>query len=169
MLAGLFVAALLYLQGADRMGRDVTRLAQDPPPESAPVRPSPEQPVTDRERPRFQFYELLPHDSIPIPESPRRGVVAPTPPPATVPEVQGTQATHVLLQVGSFRGFPQADELKARLAMMGLQADIREVRIEGQVFYRVFLGPFQNEAQADRWRDRLKRENIEALRVTVSG
>ena len=170
MLAGLFVAALLYLQGADRLGRDVTRFAQEPPTESAAVRPSPEQPAADRDGPRFQFYELLPKDSISIPESPpaREGVVPP-PPPATVPDAQVPEDTRVLLQVGSFRGFAQADEMKARLAMMGLQADVREVRIEGQVFYRVFVGPFPNATQADRWRDRLKRENIEALRVPVSG
>jgi cell division protein FtsN len=59
--------------------------------------------------------------------------------------------------------------MKARLAMMGLQADIRQVQVGGQTFHRVYLGPFENEAQADRWAERLRRENIEVLRLPVSG
>ena len=70
-----------------------------------------------------------------------------------------------MLQTGSFRQFQQADEMKARLAMMGLQATIREVRVDGQTFHRVYLGPFDNEAVADRWTERLRRENFEVLRL----
>jgi hypothetical protein len=78
MLAGLAVAAVLYLQGADRMGQDPGWLTRgDGPP--APIAPAREPPAAAPEAPaersRFQFYELLPRDEVRIPES------APTAPP----------------------------------------------------------------------------------------
>lgn len=176
VIVGLAVAAVLYLQGADRMGQDPGWLTRD---ESRPaVTPAPQPaqapPAAPAERSRFQFYELLPRDEIRVPEAapppPPRAVTpapAPTPAPATATEQQPRPETaaRVLLQTGSFRQFQQADEMKARLAMMGLQATIREVRVDGQTFHRVYLGPFDNEAVADRWTERLRRENFEVLRL----
>jgi len=52
---------------------------------------------------------------------------------------------------------------------MGLQANIREVQVGGQTFHRVYVGPFENETQAGRWTDRLRRENIEVLRLPAPG
>ncbi|MCA1790595.1 MAG: SPOR domain-containing protein [Thioalkalivibrio sp.] len=173
MLAGLAVAAVLYLQGADRMGQDPGWLThgESPPPPIAPLRDPPAAtPDAPAERSRFQFYELLPQDEVRIPES---APAAPPPPraaPAPVPQPQARPDTgsRVLLQTGSFRQFQQADEMKARLALMGLTANIREVRIDGQTFHRVFVGPFDSDAQVARALERLRSENIEALRLPAS-
>jgi cell division protein FtsN len=173
MLAGLAVAAVLYLQGADRMGRDPGWLTQGEGP-PAPVSPAREPPAAPADAPaegsRFQFYELLPQDEVRIPES------APTPPPPpraapapqAQPQARPDTGSRVLLQTGSFRQFQQADEMKARLALMGLTAHIREVRIGGQTFHRVFVGPFDSDAQVARALERLRSENIEALRLPAS-
>ena len=173
MLAGLAVAAVLYLQGADRMGKDPSWLTHGGarPAPSAPAREPPAAtPDAPAERSRFQFYELLPRDEVRIPES---APAAPPPPraaPAPVPQPQARPDTgsRVLLQTGSFRQFQQADEMKARLALMGLTAHIREVRIDGQTFHRVFVGPFDSDAQVARALERLRSENIEALRLPAS-
>ena len=173
MLAGLAVAAVLYLQGADRMGQDPGWLThgESRPAPIAPVReppaPTPDAPA---ERSRFQFYELLPRDEVRIPES---APTAPTPPraapaPAPQPQARPDTGSRVLLQTGSFRQFQQADEMKARLALLGLTANIREVRIDGQTFHRVFVGPFDSDAQVARALERLRSENIEALRLPAS-
>lgn len=173
VVVGLAVAAVLYLQGADRMGQDPGWLTgEERRPAPAPVvQPEPAQPppAAPAERSRFQFYELLPRDEVRIPEAPpappRAAAPAPAPAPATEPGAQPRTAARVTLQTGSFRQFQQADEMKARLAMMGLQATIREVNVDGQTFHRVYLGPFDNEAVADRWTERLRRENFEVLRL----
>jgi len=173
MLVGLAVAAVLYLQGADRMGQDPGWLThgESQPAPIAPLRAPPAAaPDAPAERSRFQFYELLPRDEVRIPES---APAAPPPPraaPAPVPQPQARPETgsRVLLQTGSFRQFQQADEMKARLALMGLTANIREVRIDGQTFHRVFVGPFDSDAQAARALERLRSENIEALRLPAS-
>ena len=177
VMVGLAVAAVLYLQGADRMGQDPGWLTRDEGrPAVTPVpQPVPAPPAAPAERSRFQFYELLPRDEVRIPEAPSapprtaapepRPAPTPAPAPATEQQPRPETASRVMLQTGSFRQFQQADEMKARLAMMGLQATIREVRVDGQTFHRVYLGPFDNEAVADRWTERLRRENFEVLRL----
>ncbi len=173
MLAGLAIAAILYLQGADRMGQDpgwLTRGEGQPAP-IAPVREPPAaSPDAAAERSRFQFYELLPKDEVRIPESAPAPSPSPRATPAPQPQPQARPETggRVLLQTGSFRQFQQADEMKARLALMGLTANIREVRINGQTFHRVYVGPFGSDAQVTRAMERLRSENIEALRLPAS-
>ncbi len=171
MVVGLAVAAVLYLQGADRMGQDPgwlthgTPSPSEPAPEAAPKVTAPAQETT-----RFQFYELLPSDEVripgPAPEQP--SAARPTPAPTPVPQTTPGTGGRVLLQTGSFRQFAQADEMKARLAMVGLQANIREVRVNGQRFHRVYLGPFASETQVNNALERLRSENIEVLRLPAS-
>lgn len=178
VIVGLAVAAALYLQGADRMGQDPGWLTRDEGPAAAPVpQPLEQAPAAPSEGSRFQFYELLPRDEVRIPEAepPPSQTVAPAPAPTpepmprTTPEPetapQPDAATRVMLQTGSFQRHEQADQMKARLAMMGLQASIREVKVGGQTFHRVYLGPFDNEAVANRWAERLQREDFEVLRL----
>jgi hypothetical protein len=173
MLVGLAIAAVLYLQGADRMGQDPGWLTHGgglPAPIDPPREPAATPPDAPAERSRFQFYELLPRDEVRIPES---APTAPPPPraapaPQRQPQARPETGSRVLLQTGSFRQFQQADEMKARLALMGLTANIREVRIDGQTFHRVYLGPFDSDAQISRTLERLRSENIEALRLPAS-
>ncbi|TVP83813.1 MAG: SPOR domain-containing protein [Thioalkalivibrio sp.] len=180
VLVGLAVAAALYLQGADRMGQDPGWLTRDEGPAAAPTpQPLEGPPAAASERSRFQFYELLPQDEVRIPEAapPPSRTAAPTPAPAAEPaptpeptpepetRPEPDAAARVMLQTGSFQRYEQADQMKARLAMMGLQASIREVEVGGQTFHRVYLGPFDNEAVVNRWTERLQREDFEVLRL----
>ena len=50
-----------------------------------------------------------------------------------------------ILQVGSFRDFSSADQVKAELALLGIFADIQRVMLNGQdVRHRVRLGPYKS-------------------------
>lgn len=190
VVAGLAVAGTLYLQGADRMARDFGGLGIAQPSSPSTTAEPATRPVPDAaapERSRFQFYELLPRDQVTIPRAPApppaspppRATAPATPPAASPPSPPAAAAAtpaapaaasgRVLLQTGSFREFAQADEMKARLAMMGLQANIRQVQVGGQSFHRVYIGPFENETQANRWAERLRRENMEVLRLPAPG
>ncbi|WP_018139011.1 MULTISPECIES: SPOR domain-containing protein [unclassified Thioalkalivibrio] len=160
LLIGLGIAAVLYLQGADR-SPDIGALfgEPEPPAERAPAA-EPERLPTDDE-PRFRYYELLPEDEVRVPrgerEVPQDQVV---PPPASPAE-----GDPVILQIGSFRRFEQADEMKARISLLGLSPQVHEVEIEGDTWHRVFVGPFTQEDDVNRALDRLRSENIEALRL----
>jgi cell division protein FtsN len=165
MLIGLGMAALLYLQGADRWRLDQSWLTEPGTGVPAPAPPpAPRSPTSEETNPRFQFYDLLPRAEIAVPTPAPR---APTPPPP--PRADESRLTSPqVLQTGSFRRFEQADELKAQLAFLGLQARIEEVRIGGQEFHRVFVGPFTTEAQLRRTEEQLRNANIEALRRPAS-
>ena len=53
-------------------------------------------------------------------------------------------------QAASFATFNEADQLKAKLALSGLSAQIQKVTIEGQgERYRVRLGPFGKIEELD--------------------
>lgn len=47
-----------------------------------------------------------------------------------------------LLQAGAFAGAEQADELKAKIALLGLGARVEPAQIGGKTVYRVRMGPY---------------------------
>ena len=165
LLIGLGIAAVLYLQGADR-SPDLGALFGDPATETAAPTPAPveRETVPSDDEPRFRYYELLPEDEIRVPDS-GRDAPAPSIPPAASP----AEGEPVVLQTGSFRRFAQADEMKARLALLGLDPQVHEVEIQGETWYRVYLGPFSDEDRVRQALERLRTENIEALRLRYQG
>jgi cell division protein FtsN len=48
----------------------------------------------------------------------------------------------LMLQVGAFKSSEDADAARARLALLGLDAKVTEVQVEGKTLYRVRLGPY---------------------------
>ncbi|WP_019627511.1 SPOR domain-containing protein [Thioalkalivibrio sp. AKL10] len=167
LLIGLGLAAVLYLQGADR-SPDLGALFGDPDPATETAAPTPapveRDTVPSDDEPRFRYYELLPEDEIRVPESERDA-----PAPAVPPAVSPSEGDPVVLQTGSFRRFAQADEMKARLTLLGLDPKVHEVEIQGETWYRVYLGPFSDEDRVRQALERLRTENIEALRLRYQG
>lgn len=104
--------------------------------------------ATEGEKTKFDFYKILPG-----------GETASAPLPARSPEAA---AEKVALQAGAYQDPSEADNLKARLAMMGVEAKVQRVDLgEKGVFYRVRLGPFDTPADADEMRTKLASEGIE--------
>ncbi len=70
--------------------------------------------------------------------------------------------TAYVLQVGSFRDFSSADQVKAELALLGIFADIQRVLLNEQdVRHRVRLGPFKSIDEMRDIRRRLQDNQIE--------
>lgn len=136
-------------------------------------------PAAPAEATRFEFYTLLPEKEIAIPEAELdkpapAPVAAPTAPHA--PSASATpaiadasaQSTRYLLQVGSFRRLEDADRLKARLALMGLQSSIQTVSIDGtETWHRVRVGPYTGRSDLDRARATLKENKIESMALKL--
>jgi cell division protein FtsN len=66
-------------------------------------------------------------------------VVPETKPAATADADDGTR---YLLQAGAFQASGQAEEMKARIAMLGLSARVESANISGKTVYRVRMGPY---------------------------
>jgi len=118
------------------------------------------------DKPRFDFYKILPGNSEAIPD--------PKPADAKSGEPKRADATKdkdgkdnalkepVFLQTGSFQNAGDADNQKARLAMMGAEASIQQVMLQDRVWYRVRLGPFRKIEDVNAMRAELARQGIEA-------
>jgi len=70
------------------------------------------------------------------------------------------------LQAGAFQKSADADNLKAKLALAGLEARVQEVAIPDKgVMHRVRLGPFATTADMNRARSQLAQSGIQATVV----
>jgi cell division protein FtsN len=68
-----------------------------------------------------------------------------------------------LLQVGSFREQSDAEQLKARLALLGITARTQSVTVNDATWHRVRVGPVDGIRQADEMRTKLASNGIESL------
>jgi len=71
------------------------------------------------------------------------------------------------VQAGAYARTEDADQQKARLAMMGMEGRVTERDQSGRTVYRVRLGPFEKKADADAAKDKLGAANIESQLVRV--
>jgi cell division protein FtsN len=58
--------------------------------------------------------------------------------------------TRYMLQAGAFRQPEDADSMRARLALLGLDAKIFPVETAGNTYYRVRLGPYGQRTELER-------------------
>ena len=112
---------------------------------------------------RFDFYKILPGGEEP---SDKQRKVEPTAPPAA-PSTAPSRETF-FLQAGSFQNAPDADNLKARLALLGVEAGIETSAVPDKgIWHRVRVGPFTNVEEVNRVRDTLKQNGIQTQLVKM--
>ncbi len=71
------------------------------------------------------------------------------------------------IQAGAFRTTEDAEQQRARLLLLGMQARVTEREQAGRTVYRVRVGPFDKKDDADRVKDRLDNNSIETALVRV--
>lgn len=119
-------------------------------------------------KPKFDFYTILPETETVLPEkAPAKPKTKAEPKPETA-KAAPEPGVNYMLQAASFATFPEADQLKAKLALSGLSAQIQKVSIEGQGDrYRVRLGPFEKVDQLDQAAQQLTKLGLKPLRLKV--
>lgn len=71
------------------------------------------------------------------------------------------------VQAGAYRTPEDAEAQRAKLAMLGMDAQISEREQSGRTVFRVRVGPFNQKAQADVSREQLEVNGVEAALVRV--
>ena len=107
----------------------------------------------------FDFYTLLPELEVIIPQE-ETGL------PEKQPAKQTTSPTHkggYLLQAGSFKSFEDADSLKARLALLGIEANVQSVDVNNIQWHRVRVGPSSDRQALEQIRMRLRTHQIDTI------
>ncbi len=80
----------------------------------------------------------------------------------------GAPKDSYFLQAGSFQNPADADNLKARLALMGMEANVEPANLaEKGVWYRVRLGPFTRIDEINRLRQQLAQNGVDASLVRI--
>ncbi len=103
-----------------------------------------------------------------VPAEPKVAAAPPTAEPAQQAPAPTTEAgTRFLLQAGAFKSPDEADTMRARLAMLGLDARIFPIDQGGQTLYRVRLGPYGQLEEINRTRKLLAENNIDAQVVRL--
>lgn len=90
-----------------------------------------------------------------------------TGPVPTVTAPPGIDPFIYFVQAGAFRSASEAEAQRARLAMLGFDAQVTEREQAGRPIYRVRLGPFEQKTGADAMQARLTGQGIEAALVRV--
>lgn len=130
------------------------------------------------EKPRFDFYEILPGDK----DATKRQPDKPAKEAAPANHSEAGQAKALepapakaaskdfyFLQAGSFRSAADADNLKARLALIGLQANVMQADVPNMgTMYRVRVGPYPTSDAMTMVKDQLAQNGIQASVVKLA-
>lgn len=108
-------------------------------------------------KPRFEFYKILPGSEEPASEQDLKQSAQ-----------QPPSKDAYFLQAGAFQNAADADNLKAKLALLGMEASIQTASLPDKgVWHRVRLGPYKSIEDFDRVRATLKQNGIDASLIRV--
>jgi len=122
-------------------------------------------PVMNGDKPRFEFYKVLTDKQDATLPAPKGGDKPGMPGSKLTPEqAQQAAAKEIYyLQAGSFSNADDADKLKAKLAMLGMEASVQIATIPDKgVWHRVRLGPYKGADEMNSARGALKQNGVEA-------
>jgi cell division protein FtsN len=112
------------------------------------------------EKPRFDFYKILPGAEEPATDQQMKD--------AQKKAVATVSKEKFFLQAGAFQNAPDADNLKARLALIGVEAVIQTTAVpEKGTWHRVRVGPYTSVEELNRVRDTLKQNGVETALIKV--
>ena len=179
LLLGLFVGFLLGLATAAAIAIYVFKT---PMPFSnknaAPAKPGEKAPdagtlgkagKAEDGKPRFDFYRILPGQEEPVTDKQLKEAAS-KPAPAEKGEKAAADSPKDIyfIQAGAFQNPADADNLKAKLALLGQEASVEPTNVpEKGVWYRVRLGPYSRVEEINRVRSQLAQNGIDGSLVKI--
>jgi len=170
LMAGVILAIAAYL-GVMKLDNAATEVAQSTPNAESPA----ELPAF-----RFGFYEELARAEVEVRAAPGQGVAADTTQAANLPsaslETPPATATasptdpaqlSYLLQAGSFQNRQDADNQRARIILLNMNASVVPGMVSGRTYHRVQVGPFASRRNAEEARDQLSANNIDSIPLVI--
>ena len=143
VVSGVLASLLIYLG----------MLPADPGAEGAPRAATTTAPVEEPPKPRFDFYTLLPEQTIDVEVD-----------PGEIAKHRTNPSTELyLLQAGSFRQREDADRRRAELILLGLEPKIEDTSGDNGRWFRVYVGPFESRSRLAKARSLTAAQNIDTL------
>ena len=100
------------------------------------------------------------------PPTPTNTTASPTT-PITTTSAATPKGGQYLLQAGAFRNGNEADNLKARIAMLGLVGRVEIVQTPAGAMHRVRLGPYATASELEQAKQKLSGGGIQAMATRV--
>jgi len=110
--------------------------------------------------PQFDFYTILPEKEVIVPDHEINTR-------AREERVGQAKTASYILQAGSFREFKDADSLRAKLALMGIESKVEKAKVGNVVWNRVKMGPYTQMASVSAIRSRLRENGIDAVVMEI--
>jgi cell division protein FtsN len=120
-------------------------------------------PANAPEKPKFDFYKILPGAEEPVTERELRERLR-----ASRSGQQEVSKDVYFIQAGSFQNPAEADNQKARLAILGFESSVEPANLPDKgTWYRVRMGPYSKLDEINRIRQSLAQSGIEASLVKI--
>jgi cell division protein FtsN len=164
LVAGLAVAALVYVKDhrppttaaqlakADKKRSHNTE--QPPDPDGAGAT------AGDDSGTSYDFYSSLPRFEVVVPEKEKD----------VRPDIRGVPETRrgtYVLQAGSYKNFADADRVRAKLALQGVESKVQKVSVDNDTWHRIRIGPISDLDQLNRLRAILRKADVDVLVIRV--
>jgi cell division protein FtsN len=119
-------------------------------------------PAVTTEKPKFDFYKILPGQEETVSEKELRERMRSARSQQEIPK------DVYFIQAGSFQNPADADNQKARLAILGFESSVEPANLPDKgTWYRVRLGPYNKLDEINRIRQALAQNNIDASLVKI--
>jgi cell division protein FtsN len=120
-------------------------------------------PAAAPEKPKFDFYKILPGTEEPVSDRELRERLR-----ASKGGQQDVSKDVYFIQAGSFQNPADADNQKARLAILGFESSVEPANLPDKgTWYRVRMGPYQKLDEINRIRQSLAQNGIDASLVKI--
>ena len=117
------------------------------------------------EKPKFDFYRILPGAEEPVTEKEIRERLRQKGSPASQQEASKDV---YFIQAGSFQNPSDADNQKARLAILGFESSVEPAHLPDKgTWYRVRMGPYAKLEEINKVRQALAQSGIDANLIKV--
>ena len=162
LAVGLGVAAIVYIKD-HRPDAQIARISKadkkksrgNEVPEAETADSGAEEPAKS-----YDFYDMLPKFEVVVPEK-EKDV---RPDIKSVPETR--RGTYVL-QAGSYKNFADADRVRAKLALQGVESKVQKVSVDNDTWHRIRIGPISKLDELNRLRQILRKADVDVLVIRV--
>ncbi len=111
----------------------------------------------------YTFYDILEGNKTPKPDQPSVSAKPNAATPTTADD-----KTVFYLQAGAYQDAADADNQKAKIALLGLEARVKTATLADKgTVYRVRLGPYKSQAEATEVKSTLKENGVEAGLIKI--
>jgi cell division protein FtsN len=119
-------------------------------------------PAPAPEKPKFDFYKILPGQEETVSDKELKERMR------TARSQQEAPKDVYFIQAGSFQNPADADNQKARLAILGFESSVEPANLPDKgTWYRVRMGPYNKLDEINRIRQALAQNNIDASLVKI--